>query len=155
MLLIGPISVFSFAFFWVAILLHTQVTHLHLDGPQGVQQRVPARQIRRIVGPPRKRAQSYECRLDQMAKRVTRQLIDLHEAEKQRQQYEFVYTTCVQNLETSHENLSVLQSTVQYLCEQSPYDHPSTHAHFQDVVDNLQLQEDGLHRVYDQIRAGI
>ena len=155
MLLIGPISVFSFAFFWVAILLHTQVTHLHHDGPQGIQQRVPARQIRRIVGPPRKRAQSYECRLDQMAKRVTRQLIDLHEAEKQRQQYEFVYTTCVQNLETSHENLSVLQSTVQYLCEQSPYDHPSTHAHFQDVVDNLQLQEDGLYKVQEHIRAGI
>ena len=57
MLLIGPISVFSFAFFWVAILLHTQVTHLHHDGPQGIQQRVPARQIRRIVGPPRKHAQ--------------------------------------------------------------------------------------------------
>ena len=49
----------------------------------------------------------------------------------------------------------VLQSTVQYLCEQSPYDHPSTHAHFQDVVDNLQLQEDGLHKVRDHIRAGI
>ena len=79
---------------------------------------------------------------------MTRQLIDPHEAEKQRQQYEFVYTTCVQNL-------SVLQSTVEYLCEQSPYDHPSTHAHFQDVVDNLQLQEDGLHKVQDHIRAGI
>ena len=98
---------------------------------------------------------SYECRLDQMAKRETRQLIDPHEAEKQRQQYEFVYTTCVQNLETSHENLSVLQSTVEYLCEQSPYDHPSTHAHFQDVVDNLQLQEDGLYKVQAHIRAGI
>ena len=98
---------------------------------------------------------SYECRLDQLKKRVTRQLIDPHEAEKQRQQYEFVYTTCVQNLETSHENLSVLQSTVEYLCEQSPYDHPSTHPHFQDVVDNLQLQEDGLHKVRDHIRAGI
>ena len=56
MLLSGPISVFSLAFFWVAILLHTQVTHLHLDGPQGVQQRLPARQVRRIVGPPRKHA---------------------------------------------------------------------------------------------------
>ena len=60
---------------------------------------------------------SYECRLDQLTKKVRRQLIDPHEAEKQRQQYEFVYTTCIQNLETSHENLSVLQSTVQYLCE--------------------------------------
>ena len=96
-----------------------------------------------------------ECRLDQLTKKVTRQLIDSHEAEKQRQQYEFVYTTCIQNLETSHENLSVLQSTVQYLCEQSPFDHPSTHAHFQDVVDNLQLQEDGLHQVQTLIRAGI
>ena len=92
---------------------------------------------------------SYECMLDQLTKRVTRHLIDPHEAEKQRQQYEFVYTTCVQNLETSHENLSVLQSTVQYLFEQSPYDHPSTHAHF------LQLQEDGLYKVQDHIRAGI
>ena len=98
---------------------------------------------------------SYECRLDQLKKKVMRQLIDPHEMEKQRLQYEFVYTTCVQNLETSHENLSVLQSTVEYLCEQSPYDHPSTHAHFQDVVDNLQLQEDGLHQVRDHIRACI
>ena len=56
MLLSGPISVFSFAFFWVAILLHTQVTHLHLDGPQGIQQRLPARQVRRTVGPPGKHA---------------------------------------------------------------------------------------------------
>ena len=69
---------------------------------------------------------SYECRLDQLKKKAMRQLIDPHEMEKQRLQYEFVYTTCVQNLETSHENLSVLQSTVEYLCEQSPYDHPST-----------------------------
>ena len=45
---------------------------------------------------------SYECRLDQLTKKVTLHLIDPHEAEKQRQQYEFVYTTCVQNLETSH-----------------------------------------------------
>ena len=29
---------------------------------------------------------SYECRLDQLTKRVTRHLIDPHEAEKQRQQ---------------------------------------------------------------------
>ena len=56
MLLIGPISVFYFAFFWVAILLHTQVTHLQHDGPQGVQQRLPARQVRRTVGPPGKHA---------------------------------------------------------------------------------------------------
>ena len=98
---------------------------------------------------------SYECRLDQLTKKVTRQLIDPHEAEKQRLQYEFVYTTCLQNLETSHENLDVLRSTVQYLCERSPVDHPSTHAHFQDIVENLQVQEDGLHQVEAHIRAGI
>ena len=98
---------------------------------------------------------SYECRLDQLTKKVTRQLIDPHEAEKQRLQYEFVYTTCLQNLETSHENLDVLRSTVQYLCERSPADHPSTHAHFQDIVENLQVQEDGLHQVEAHIRASI
>ena len=98
---------------------------------------------------------SYECRLDQLTKKAKRRLIDPHELEKQRQQYEFVYTMCIQNLETSHENLTVLQSTVQYLCEQSPYDHPSTHAHFQDVVENLQVQEDGLYQVQKHIRAGI
>ena len=98
---------------------------------------------------------SYECRLDQLTKRVTRQLIDPHLAEKERQQYEFVYTTSMQNLETSYENLEVLRSTVQYLCEESPADYPSTHAHFQDIVDNLQVQEDGLHQVEAHIRAGI
>ena len=98
---------------------------------------------------------SYECRLDQLTKKVTRQLIDPHEAEKQRLQYEFLYTICLQNLETSHENLDVLRSTVQYLCERSPADHPSTHAHFQDIVENLQVQEDGLHQVEAHIRAGI
>ena len=35
---------------------------------------------------------SYECRLDQLTKKMTRHLIDPHEVEKQRQQYEFVYT---------------------------------------------------------------
>ena len=57
MLLIGPVTVFSFAFFWVAILLHTQVSHLYYYGPQGVQQRLHTRQIRRIVVPPGKHAQ--------------------------------------------------------------------------------------------------
>ena len=56
MLFIGPVTVFSFAFFWVAILLHTQVSHFHHYGPQGVQQRLPARQVRRIVVPPGKHA---------------------------------------------------------------------------------------------------
>ena len=98
---------------------------------------------------------SYECRLDQLTKKVTRQLIDPHLAEKERQQYEFVYTTSMQNLETSYDNLEVIRSTVQYLCEQSPADHPSTHAHFQDVVDNLQVQENGLRQVEACIRAGI
>ena len=98
---------------------------------------------------------SYECRLDHLTKRVTRHLINPHLAEKQRQQYEFVYTTCVQNLETFHENLDVLRKTTQYLCEQCPYDHPSTHAHFQDVVHGLQVQEDGLRQVEATICAGI
>jgi len=72
---------------------------------------------------------TYEMRLNQLTKKVQRKLIDPHEAEKQRQQYEFTYTSCVQNLETSLENLDGLRDTARYLFEQSPADHPSTHAH--------------------------
>ena len=54
--LVGPVTVFSFAFFWVAILLHTQVSHFHHYGPQSIQQRLPARQNRRVVLPPRAHA---------------------------------------------------------------------------------------------------
>ena len=43
----------------------------------------------------------YECRLDQLTKKVTRQLIPPHLAGKHRQGYEFIYTTCVQNLDVS------------------------------------------------------
>ena len=56
MLLVGPVTVFSFAFFWVAILLHTQVSHFHHYGSQSIQQRLLARQDRRIVLPPRTHA---------------------------------------------------------------------------------------------------
>ena len=90
MLLSGPISVFSFAFFWVAILLHTQVTHLHLDGPKAFSKDYLLDKLDELwVLRENMHIEldwSYECRLDQLTKRVTRQLIDPHEAEKQRQQ---------------------------------------------------------------------
>lgn len=98
---------------------------------------------------------SYECCLDHLIKKVTRHMIELREAEKQRQQYEFVYTTCLQNLETSQENLDVLKGTIQYLCEQSPIDHPSTRAHYRNVVYNFQPQEEGLLKVQAHINAWI
>lgn len=96
----------------------------------------------------------YKWRLAHLTKKVTRHLIDPHLAEKQRQQYEFFYTTSVQNLQTS-QNLEGLRDTVQYLCEQQPIDRPSTHAHYQDLLHNLQLQQAGLHQVQDLFRAGI
>lgn len=86
----------------------------------------------------------YERHLNRLCQRVKRQLIDPHEADKKRQLCEFTYTTCVQNLETSWENLEGLRDTVRYLFEQSPEDHPSTHAHYQDVLYSIEQQEKGL-----------
>ena len=51
MLLVTPVAVFSLAFFWVAILLHTQVPD---HGTQGLQPRLPRRVLRRVVGAARK-----------------------------------------------------------------------------------------------------
>jgi len=95
----------------------------------------------------------YEMRLNQLKKKVERNLIDPHEAEKQRQQYEFTYTSCVQNLETSLENLDGLRDTARYLFEQSPADHPSTHAHYQDLLHTLEQQEKGLRLVEEMFRT--
>lgn len=66
----------------------------------------------------------YECRKDQFTKKVTRQLIAPHLADKHRQGYEFIYTTCVQNLDVSVENLMGIREVVKYLCSQQPIDHP-------------------------------
>ena len=86
----------------------------------------------------------YECRLNRMCEQVRRQLIDPHVADKQRQSCEFAYTTCVQNLETCRQNLEGLRDTVRYLFEQSPEEHPSTHAHYQDILYSIEQQEKGL-----------
>lgn len=85
---------------------------------------------------------SYECHLNRFIKRVKQQLIDPHKAERKRRQYEFAYTTCVQNLEG-------LRDTARYLCEQSLINHPSTHAHYQDILNSLQQQEEGLLQIQD------
>ena len=80
------------------------------------------------------------------------QLVDPHKAERKQREYEFAYTTRVQNLETSLENLDGLRDTAWYLFEQSPTDHPSTHAHYQDILYALRQQEEGLHRIKDIFR---
>ena len=51
MLFVVPVTVFSLAFFWVAILIHTQVPD---HGTQGLQPRLPRRIFRRVVGAARK-----------------------------------------------------------------------------------------------------
>ena len=80
---------------------------------------------------------------------MKRQLVDAHKAERRQWEYEFEYTTCVQNLETSLENLNGLRDTARYLFEQSPADHPSTHAYYQDILYALRQQEEGLHHIQD------
>lgn len=84
---------------------------------------------------------------------MKRQLVDPHKAERKQREYEFAYTTCVQNLETSLENLDGLRDTARYLFKQSPADHPSTHAHYQDILYALRQQEEGLHRIQDIFRT--
>jgi len=96
---------------------------------------------------------AYECRLNRLCQRVKRQLIDPHEADKKRLSCEFTYTTCVQNLETCRENLEDLRDTVRYLFEHSPEDHPSTHAHYQDVLYSVQQQKKGLLHIQDILRS--
>ena len=95
----------------------------------------------------------YECHLNHLCERVRPQLIDPHEAEKKRLSCEFAYTTCVQNLETCQENLKRLRDTVQYLFEQSPEDHPSTDAHYQDILYNIEQQEKGLLHIQAVFRS--
>lgn len=97
----------------------------------------------------------YECRIDQLTKEVTRQLIQPHLADKRRQRNEFIYTTCVQNLDVSLKNLMGIREVVKYLCSQQPIDHPSTHAHYQDLIENLGKQQDALQKVHDLFRAGM
>ena len=84
---------------------------------------------------------------------MKRQLVDPHKAERKQREYEFAYTTCVQNLETALENLDGLRDTARYLFEQSPADHPSTNAHYQDILYALRQQEERLHRIQDIFRT--
>ena len=95
----------------------------------------------------------YECRLNRMCEQVRRQLIDPHVADKQLQSCQFAYTTCVQNLETCPQNLEGLRDTVRYLFEQSPGKHPSTHAHYQDILHSIEDQEKGLLHIQAVLRS--
>ena len=95
----------------------------------------------------------YECHLNRLCQRVRRQLIDPREADKKRLSCEFAYTTCVQNLETTRENLEGLRNTVRYLFEHSPEDHPSTHAHYQDILHSIEQQEKGLLHIQAVLRS--
>ena len=95
----------------------------------------------------------YECRLNHMCEQVKRQLIDPHVADKKRLFCEFTYTTCVQNLETCRQNLEGLRDIVRCLFEQSPEEHPSTHAHYQDILHNIEQQEKGLLHIQAVFRS--
>lgn len=97
----------------------------------------------------------YDCRFDQLTKKVTRQLIPPHLADKHRQGYEFIYNTCVENLDVSLKNLTGIREVVKYLCSQHSIDHPSTHVLYQDLIENLGEQQDALHKVHDLFRAGM
>jgi len=154
MLFIGPVPVFTpgftIAFAWNAILLHTQVTHLH-HAPRDFSRDFIYEWLDDLWELRDNLSMeidwSYEMRMNQLTKKVQRNLIDPHVAEKQRLQYEFTYTSCVQNLETSLENLDGLRDTASYVFEQAPPDHPSTHAHYQDLLHTLEQQEKGLQLV--------
>ena len=70
MLLSGPISVFSFAFFWVAILLHTQVTTFTSMAPKAFSKEYLLDKLDELwVLRENMHVEldwSYECRLDQL-----------------------------------------------------------------------------------------
>ena len=96
---------------------------------------------------------AYECRMNRICEQVKRQLIDPHEADKKRLSCELAYTTFVQNLEMCRQNLEGLRDTVRYLFKQSPEEHPSTHAHNQDILYSIEQQEKGLLHVQAFFRS--
>ena len=51
------------------------------------------------------------------------------------------------------QNLEGLRDTVRYLFEQSPEEHPSTHAHYQDILHSIEQQEKGLLHIQAVFRS--
>ena len=151
MLFVAPVTVFSLAFFWVAILIHTQVPD---HGTQGLQPRLPRRILGRVVGDERKYQHGPGLGLRMPPEpHVRTSQASVDRPPRGGRSCEFAYTTCVQNLETSRQNLEGLRDTVQYLFEQSPEEHPSTHAHYQDILHSIEDQEKGLLHIQAVFRS--
>lgn len=124
MLLVGPVTLSSVAFTWVVFLLYSEVSLHH--GTQSFRQRIYP--LLHSVDDLWKRQDKlaeeldwlYECRFDQLTKKVTRQLIPPHLAGKHRQGYEFIYTTCVQNIDVSLKTLWVSERSSSTCARSNP-----------------------------------
>lgn len=157
MLLVSPITVFTLVSIWIAILLHTEVPLQHYS-TQGLQPRLHPRVVRRFVGP--ERQPQHGLRL--VVRLATQPLDQTSEAPVGRSTKGRTKATgvqvCVHHLcaEPGNipENLDGLRDTAWYLFEQSPADHPSTHAHYQDILYTLWQQEEGLYPIQDIFRTG-
>ena len=153
MMLVGPVTVFTLVSIWIATLLHTEVPRQHYN-TQGLQPRLHPRVVRRLVGP--ERQPQHGLRL--VVWMSPQPLDQTSEAPVGRSTQGRTKATgvrvCVHHLCAEPGNgLDGLRDTARYLFEQSPADHPSTHAHYQDILYALRQQEERLHRIQDIFRT--
>ena len=91
----------------------------------------------------------YDCRLDHLLKRVQKDLITPKLTGAYRGNYN--HTLGTQNLDISGENLRGTRQVIKYICQVQPMDHPSTHAHYQDIMNSLLHQQEELDAIQSVI----
>lgn len=97
----------------------------------------------------------YEYRKDQLTKKVTRQLIAPHLADKHRQRVRIYLHHLRTKPRRVPEKPYWYQRGRQVLVLAATHRSPQAHAYYQDLIENLGEQHDALQKVHDFFRAGM
>ena len=157
--LVGPVTLSSVAFPWVVFLLYSEVSLHH--GTQSFRKRIYPPLGGRFVETTRQAGRGVRLVIRVPLRPVDKesdQATDTTPSGRQASTRVRIYLhhLCTKPRRVP-ENLMGIREVVKYLCmcSQQPIDHPSTHAHYQDLIENLGEQQDALHKVHDLFRVGM
>ena len=153
----GPVTLSSVAFTWVVFLLYSEVSLHH--GTQSFRKRIYPPLGGRFVETTRQAGRGVRLVIQVPLRPVDKesdQATDTTPSGRQASTRVRIYLhhLCTKPRRVP-ENLMGIREVVKYLCmcSQQPIDHPSTHAHYQDLIENPGEQQDALHKVHDLFRV--
>ena len=157
MLLVGPVTVFSVAFTWVMFLLYSEVSLHH--GTQGFRQRIYHRLGGRFVETTRQAGRRVRLVIRVPQRPIYKESDQATDSTPPGRQASTRVRIYLHHLRTKPRRIrgkpDGYQRGRQVLVLAATHRSPQTHAHYQDLIENLGEQQDSLHKVHDLFRAGM